>query len=1085
MKRIVLLVTLLLTVGLHAFAQTRNVTGKIQDENGQGYPGAGITVKGTQIGTVSDVNGDFTLEVPDGKNTFVIQAVGYGTKTVTDEGASIVVKLQPTAKQLEGSVVTALAFKREKRELGYATTTLNNDELTSGQNTSAISGLAGKVAGANITSSTGGPGGSTRIVLRGEKSILKNNNALIVIDGVIINNYDRTQDASGLAQVDFGNSANDIDPDEIESMSVLEGPAAAALYGAAGANGAIMITTKAGKRNPSKDGKASKMDITYKASYTQSDILKYADVQHQFGQGNLYGGVADDRRENFSWGYQFDGHLRPWGQIIDGKQLVKPYSDQPNNIKSFFNHGKDLNNFVSVSGGTETSTYYLSLSSVNSTGLVPNTFYNKYSVRFNGTTQLSNNFYSGINLNYINTYSRAENSGQGTGSVVDALYEVARDIPIWELKNYNDPSHFYSMQYYDKDGIERYGYYGAYYKNPYWVAKNYDNRNKSDRVLGDFKVGYKKGDFNVYDRAGVDVTADRSRYNTPVLNSQPTESPFYDGLTYTNSGGYSQNSYNGFRFTNDLIFTFTHQLSSNFGMNATAGHNMSMSSDESLTGTIDPGTNGLVIPNYYSLTNNKGPVAASNTLTQRRVVGVYADLTFNYQRELFLEVTGRNDWSSSLISGHNSYFYPSLNASWVFTERMKGPVKDKVLNYGKVRFGVAGVGNDAIPYANNNAGYSQSAISSGFGSIVPPFNGVPAYQINGTFGDNKLKPEQTRSYEVGTDLSFFKDRLSTSFTYYYSLTHDLITAVPVPTSSGYNFSYVNVGSISNRGIELSMRGAPISTKYGLKWELFGTLSKNKSNVESLTGGVDNVVLGGYSGMSITAAVGRPYGTFYAADISYEKDPATGKWHAIVDKNTGLPVATSKPVYKGTYNPDFIASWGTDLTYKGLKLHVLFTTKQGGQFYSRNKSNMDFNGTSVESTINNRNPLVWANSVNNIAPAGATPIYQTNTTKYSPYDYYVNDAPQNLPAQNLINATYIKLQELALSYKIPAKYYSKSPFGSLEAGIFGNNLIIWTAKSNQYDDPEETSSGAAGNAQGFNYTARPSMRNYGGYIKVTF
>jgi TonB-linked SusC/RagA family outer membrane protein len=1075
MKRLCLLFALLLTVGIHAFAQnTHTVTGKVLDEKGQGYPGAGVSVKGTQLGTVTDLNGDFMLDVPDGGNVFIIQAIGYNTVQVRESDQAMVIRLQPKSKELEGTVVTAQAIRREKRELGYNATTLNNEDLTAGSNVSTLSGLAGKVAGADITSSTGGPGGSTSIILRGYKSIIKDNNALIVIDGIPMNNHDRTQDPGGLAQTDFGNSANDLDPDEIESITVLQGTAGSVLYGSEGANGVVMITTKAGRH--SETGKPSKMEVTYKATYTQSDILKYAQLQHTYGQGNIYQGIADDRRENFSWGLPFDGQLRPWGQIIDGKQLVKPYSDQPNNVKDFFNHGKDLNNFVSVSGGNESSTYYLALNTLNSSGVVPNTFYNKYSVRFNGTTQLSNHFYSSVNVNYINTYSRVESSGQATGSVLDNLYETARDIPIQELKNTNN--HFYSMQYLDTGGVERYGYYGAYYHNPYWIASHYDNRNKSDQVLGDVKLGYKKGDFNIYDRVGVNVSSDRSVYETPKVNALPVD-PFYSGDNFTNQGGLAQSNANSFHFYNDLIGNYVHAFSENFGINAIVGHNVTVKEDEALNATIDPGTNGLVIPNFYYFTNNQGAVAVTNPISKQRIFGFYGDFTFNYQRELFLELTGRNDWSSTLIHGNNSYFYPGANASWVFTERLKsGKFKEKILNYGKVRAGVGGVGNDAVPYANNSAAYSQSAISSSFGSIVPPFNSVPVYQIANTFGVNGLKPELTHSFEVGTDLSFFKDRLSASFTYYYSLTHNLITAVSVPPSTGYSFEFENIGDISNRGEEVSLRGTPIKTKYGLRWDLFGTYTHNISNVESLTSGLDHVVLngGGFEGMNIVAAVGHPYGTFYAADIAYENG------HAIVDAKTGLPIATAKPVYKGSFLPKFQASWGTDVTYKGLKLHALFTTKQGGVFFSRNKLDMDFNGTSVESTINNRNPLVWANSVNQI---GTTNNYVKNTTPYSPYNYYTNVEGTNVPAQGLVNASYVRLQELALSYTIPQKYYKKSPFGSLEAGIFGNNLLLWTAKSNKYDDPEETTAGATGNAQGFNYTGRPSLRNYGAFLKVMF
>ena len=1073
MKKISLF-SLMLVAGVHAMAQTHTVTGKVVDEKGQGYPGAGVTVKGSQVGTVTDVNGDFMLQVPDGNNSLIIQAVGYQNYTAKDDGKVITARLQPTAKQLEGTVVTALAMKREKRELGYNATTVTSEDLTAANNTSSLSSLQGKVAGANITSSTGGPGGSTRIVLRGESSILKNNNALIIVDGVITNNYDRTVNDQ-LQQVDFGNSANDIDPDEIESISVLPGPAAAALYGSQATNGAIMITTKKGKH--STPGKPSKMEITYKATYTQSDILKYADLQHTYGQGNIYAGVADDRRENFSWGLPFDNQLRPWGQIIDGKQLVKPYSDQPNNIKSFFNHGKDLNNFVSVSGGSEKSTYFLSINSLNSSGVVPNTFYNKYSVRFNGTTQLGNNFYSEINVNYINSYSRVENGGQNSGSILDNLYEVARDIPVWELKDYNNK--FYSMQFTDTSGIQRYGNYGAYYKNPYWLAQYYDNRNQTDRMLGDIKLGYKKGSFNVYDRLGMDVTADRSYYETPYLNSVPVD-PFYATINFTNNGGYTENHYNGLRLYNDVVLNFTHKLSENFGLNANVGQNAQIFNDRTTNASIDPTTNGLVIPGFYNFSNNKGPVTVVNTLDRIRRVGVYGDFAFNYLQELFLEVTARKDWSSTLGTSHNGYFYPGTNASWVFTERLNGTrFKEKVLNYGKIRAGLASVSNDGIAYANNNAGFTQAPITSAFGTIQPPFNSVPAYSIQQHFGINGLKPELTKEFEIGTDLSFLQDRISTSFTYYRKYTSNLITLIDLSNGSGYTQQYNNIGDMSNRGVEIALRGTPIKTHYGLKWELFGTFTKNVNNVEKLAEGQSQYVVGGYNSMSIVAAVGHPFGTFYATDIEYWQDPKGG-WHAVVDPKTGQPMATSAPVYKGSFQPKFQASWGTELTYKGLKLHVLFVTKQGGEFFSRNKVNMDFNGTSQESTINNRNPLVWANSVNNLSGN-----YVANTTPYSPYQYFTYTEQQKLYAQGLVNASYVKLQELAISYKIPQKYYQRTPFGGLEAGLFGNNLLLWTAKSNKYDDPEETSAGSAGNGQGFNFTARPSLRNYGAFIKVTF
>lgn len=1084
MKRILLLFVLLITVSVCAFAQTHTVTGKIMDETGKGYPGAAITVRGMSINTVTDENGDFMIEVPDGRNLFVVQATGYNTSEVTETDGTITVTLRAEAKILEGTATTAQDIKREKRELGYNNTTLSGEDLLSGgNNTSAITTLAGKVAGANITSSTSGPGGSSRIVLRGEKSIEKNCNALIVVDGVITNNYDRKQSMLGapgnsfseMAQIDFGNSGNDINPEEVESVTVLQGPAATVLYGAAGANGAIMYTMKKGKAvDPSK---RSKMDITYKMSYTQSDVLKYASLQHEYGQGDIYGGVANDPSTNYSWGYKFDNAMRPWGQIIEGKQLSKPYSDQASNMKSFYNHGQNLNNYVAVSGGSEKSTYLFSINSLNSSGVIPNTFYNKYSVRFSGTQQLTNNFYTSVNMNYINTYSRVEAGGDASGSVQGALYQTPRDIPVWELSETKNP--FYAMSYYGPSGAENYGFYNAKAKNPYWAAQYYDNRIKTDRVLGDFKVGYKKGEFNVFNRFGVDINSDRSFYKTPMLNSIPVD-PSYTGMNQTSPGAYTQANYNGLRITNDLIGTFTHELSNNFGMTAILGHNTTIMRDETLAGIIDESNNGLVLPGFYNLQNNTAPVTGYNNRLDNRRVALFADIKFNYKRELFLELTGRNEWTSSVIIDRNSYFYPGVNAAWVFTERLNNTrFKEKVLNYGKLRMGASGVGNDAIAYANNASGYTPGSISSANGTINTPFNGIPVYQVSNTIGDKNLRPERTRAFEVGFDLSFLRDRISLSFTQYSNFTLNMISAIPVPASSGYQFNYTNVGDVSNNGQELAVRAVPISTRYGLKWELFGTYTHNVNKVVNLNGGADHIVLGGYNGMQIVAAEGKSYGTFYATEMQYVM--IDGKAMPVVDQATGLPVATKTPVYSGSYLPKFQASWGTDLSYKGLKLHMLFTTKQGGVFYSQTKMLTDQNGTSEATTINGRNPYVLENSVYQVAN---TNIYLPNTTKMSPYAYYTA-TQQLMPAQGLVNASYVRLQEVSFSYKIPQRYYQRSAFGGLEAGVYGNNLVLWTAESNKYEDPEMTSAGAVGNGQGFNYLGRPSLRNYGAFIKVTF
>jgi len=1072
MKKIYLLLAILLATGFQVFAQTHLVKGRVLDETGQGYPGAGVSVKGTQIGTVTDVDGNFQLNIPDDNNTLVIMAVGYNRQEVKVTGGALTVRITQATHELQGAVVTALAIKREKRELGYSASTISNQDLTSGNNTSALSAIQGKTAGANITSSTGGPGGSTRVVLRGEKSISGSNNALMVVDGVIINNTNRIS-TNSLEQNDFGNSGNDINPDDIESITVLKGPAAAALYGSQAANGAIMITTKSGKNR--KDTK--KTEITVKSSYTLSDVLKYPDLQHTYGQGNIYAGIADDRRENFSWGLPFDGQLRPWGQEINGTQKVKPYSDQPNNIKDFFNKGKTAENYISLAGGDEKSTYFVSLNALNNTGIVPNTYYDKYSIRFNGSTQLANNFYSSVNVNYIHIDQRIGSAGQATGSFWDNLLQTPRDIPIAELKNLNDV--FNSYGYTDAQGVQRYGYYGAYTNNPYWIAQNFVNRGNTDRVIGSATIGYKSGDrFNIFDRIGADVTSDRFSFETPKINLQSFD-PLYTDNPKVIQGGYEQSATSNMLINNDLIADYSKPLSDNIGMDLLAGNNLQVSNYTNMDANIDPKTNGLVVPGYYNLQNSQGPVIANNTTQQYKTIGLYGDFKLNYRQTLFLELTARNDWTSTLSENFRSYFYPSISTSWVFTEGMHGKFKDNVLSYGKLRASYASVGHGANPYDNNNPAYIATTAKTGFGSVIFPFNGQPGYTFQNFIGDPNLRPERTNSWEIGTDLSFFKNRISVEFTYYNSHTIDqIIATLPTAPSSGFTSQVLNVGDVQNKGIELGLRVTPISTPSGFRWELYGTYYQNNNEVLSLTNGSSQLVIGGYNGLNISAAVGHPYGAFYAIDL--QRDP---QGHVIIDPATGLPLSTPNPVYKGTYQPRFIASWGTNLSYKGFTLNVLFTTKQGGYFFSRDKEITDFNGTAAET--GNRATQYFANSVyyDNTTGKYVTNDAAHNGTMYRPYDYFTTTT-QTLAGVHILDASYVKLQEASIYYTIPEKYLHRTPFGGLSVGIFGNNLFIWTAKDNKYDDPE-VSSGGASNEQGFNFSSQPSLRNYGASVKITF
>ncbi len=1075
MKKRLLLTLMVLLVGLQAvIAQSGTVRGKILDDKGEPVIGATIRVKGTSKGTVTDLNGNFRLTVEDGA-TLAISAIGMkGTEKSAQDGMSV--KLVVDQQSLRETVVTAQAIKREKASLGYATTTLNNADLNNGNNVSALGALSGKVSGVNVTSSTGGPGGSTRVVIRGEKSIGGNNNALIVIDGIPVSNANRLNRrdpnnnkdfrTGSLGQVDFGNRGNDVNPDDIESISVLKGAAATALYGSEGANGAIMITTKSGKSK----AKAGKNEIGFSTGYTWSDILKYPTFQNQYGQGDL-NGIYDDRRENFSWGLPFDGELRPWGQNIHGQQKVKRYEAQENNVKDFFNIGKAWENNLSVSGGSEKSNYFVGFNTLNSKGVVPNTFMDKYSIRVNANHEFSNNFFSNINVNYMNGSARVDQSGQEEGSVWDNVLQTPRDIPIGNLKDLSDP--FNSMDYLDTvDGIRKYGYYGDYADNPYWVAERFDNRNKYDRLIGQTTLGYRLGSHaTITNRFGGEVLSDRTYLKTPKLNTIAFEHDFY-GQDRSYNGSYFESTDNFSSYFNDLMLNLNAQIDK-LGINAVIGHSVSSRRSNYLSADIDPNTNGLVIENFYNFDNAKSKIQAQNYLTRSRKVGLYATVNFDFNKIFFIEMTGRNDWSSTLDAANRSYFYPSISASWLFSQHLTDAGR-KIMNYGKLRANVSSVGNDAGAYANNNPGYISTEVNSGYGTNLFPFNGVPGFSYQNRIGNSSLKPERQLGKELGIDLAFFDDRITMDFTVYSNKTKDQILAVPTPSSTGFTSRVINAGTVKNTGIEAGLRVSPVKRK-GLRWDIFGTYTRNKNTVLDLPGGVDQLVIGGYSGMSIVAAVGRPFGTFYALDLLKDQNG-----NQVIDSTTGAPRSTTAPVYLGSFQPKFMASWGSALTVKGLTINVLFDTKQGGYFFSRTKDIMEFTGTSASSTLNDREPFIWNNSVYENSDGD----YVTNTSiKTDVYNYYTA-ANVKPAAQDLVKAGYIKLREVSLGYKLPQKWFSKTFIGSGNFSVFGNNLFIWTNKGNDYVDPE-VNSGGASNEQGFDFSARPSIRNYGFKLGLTF
>ncbi|MBW8685824.1 SusC/RagA family TonB-linked outer membrane protein [Chitinophaga rhizophila] len=1052
-------------------AQTRPITGKVtSSDDGSPVIGATIIVKGTTTGTVTNVSGDYTIQVPEGANALIVKFVGMKDQEIKlGSGAKHNVVLYPDVTKLTETVVTANAIRRDKSSLGYAAPTLKNDELTKGQSSSPLNALAGKVAGVNISTSANAPGSSSRIVLRGGSSITGNNQALMVVDGIPIDNSSITGGESSLTNVDFGNRGNDLNPDDIESVTVLKGPAAAALYGSRASNGALIITTKRGKQNANK-----KNEVTLSSAVTFSNVAKLPDFQNQYGQGyriddNEY---YNDPIENWSWGPAFTGTPTPWGQSINGVRQIKPYSAAKNNVRDFFELGKAANTNLALSGAGEKTTYYLSLNSLNSDGVMPGNYdkYNKYGVRFNGTAELSNKITSSVSFNYNKISARMIQGGQADGSVYDQVLQTPRDIPLDKMGDLNNPyNSFGNLQ--DENGVPYYGYYGVYSYNPYFTLKNFNNQNDVDRLTGAFTLEYKPLPWlDLLERVGADVYSDRRTYKQPKFSYNPIDdSPeqFYASSNpQTSVGTYGKDQYDLAEVVHDFMVTAKKDFGPDFKASLMVGNNIRQRRLN--TTELKTNDNGLVIPGWYSFDNSDGPIIQNDRLSRRRLVGVYSELNLSYKNILYVGATARNDWSSTLPKQNNSFFYPSVNGSFVFSELFKDSQLGRILSYGKLRSSWAKVGNDADPYLLQTY-YERTIINGGFGSTTFPFNSINGYTLSNLIGNANLQPEITTAFEVGTELNFLDNRLSIDFSYYINKSKNQIINVPLAPSTGSTQKTLNTGVVENKGVEVGVRGTPIRTASGFSLELFGTFTRNVNEVVDLDI-ANQIVIGGYSGMSIVAAKGLPYGTFYATDLRRDD-----QGRVIVNPRTGIPLNSTQAIYLGSYNPKYQASWGVNAGYKGFNFSMLFDTKQGGKFFSRTKTITDFVGTSAYSASMDRNGDIYPNSV---VDDGTGKFVPNTSVKYVAQDY----VPYQPAGQQVLDASYIRLREASLTYRIPRSVLNRTPFGDLTLGLFGNNLALWA--KNQYADPE-VNSGGAGNEQGFDYTAQPSLRNFGFNVRVTF
>ncbi|WEK19394.1 MAG: SusC/RagA family TonB-linked outer membrane protein [Candidatus Pedobacter colombiensis] len=1081
MKKLLQSLFILMFVAGAAMAQDRTITGTVTaKDDGLPLPGVSVKVVGTSIGTSTDANGKYALKIASGPASIVFSSIGYLQQVVSVGSSNVVnVVLATDSKQLGEVVVTALGIKRETKALGYAAQSVKGEDLTKTDQGDVLKSLSGKIAGVQITSSSGTPGASSYIQLRGANSLTGNNQPLFVIDGSPIDNSqnysgDPSDEKNNLLQgASNSNRGADIDPSDIESITVLKGPAAAAIYGIEAANGAIVITTKRGK--------AGKMQVDFNTGVSFDKVNRFPKLQNQWVKGT--GGVITpfSSTNRYSWGpnakdvswngipNEYDIH----GDVVlntdpTAKIPFVPYD----NLHSFFRTGSTFTNSVGVSGGNDVATYRASIGNMYSNSIVPLQNFQRTSITFAGDLKISEKLKLATSMTYITSDGNMPQQGSNLSGIMLGLTRT----PI-SFDNSNgatradDPKAFLFS-----NGLQR-SYRNGIYDNPYWTINKNPYKTLLNRLIGNLQLDYTIGNgFSAMYRAGLDTYNDNRHQYYEIQSGAFTGGRVFDDR-------YTYRSINS-----DLILSYTKVINDKWRFDGKVGGNLYNRKLDELYTQGD----GLVSPGFDNI-YNASTLKSANFITPYRKGGVYYDLNLSYNNMLYLETTGRNDWTSTLPKGSNSFFYPSANFSFVFSEL--GEIKEGILSLGKIRASIAQVGKDPGPFKLNSY-YVPTTFPDGYTSGISfPSNGFGSFGLDNILGNPNLKPEKTVAYELGVQLQFFNNRLGLDVTGYYSKGTDLIVQAPVSGASGYQYVTLNSGSIRNRGLEIQVTGTPVKNT-DFEWDSFLNFSMNRSKVLSLAPGVEQITLNGFTGTVIAQLPNMPAGIIYG--YGYTRD--NGGNIVIDDRdNVGYPL-TNTNIQKeiGNPNPKFLMGFGNTFTYKGLSLYALIDWKFKGDLWNGTRGSLAAIGTS--DLTNNRNTLKQFPGVlghlndngdlvhfdsngNEVAGAGSANSLSVPLDQ----NWYLGDGGGfgNLNEAFVEDASFVKLREVSLSYNFSKLFNKgdKNPFvKGLTAGLFARNIIIWTPYHGI--DPETSLTGAT-SSQGMDYFNNPGTSSYGLNLKFKF
>ena len=1077
-KRIHLFLLALAIGVIQGAAQVTTVRGIVTtEEDGEPVIGASVIVKGTSLGTVTDVNGRFELSgLPPSATRLLISYISLMAKEVAI-APQVSVTLKSDTHLLDEVVVTALGISREKKALGYTAQEVKQDALVQGKDNNLLNSLSGKIAGVRITN-TQGDVGSSRIVIRGETSIAGENQPLFIVDGIPVDNSQLNARSSGR---DFKNAIADLNPEDIKTLTVLKGPNAAALYGARAAHGAIVITTKGG------DKRQKGIGITLHSSTQVSFVATLPEFQNLFGQGaggrfsyvdGKGAGVNDGVDE--SWGPRLDiGLLIPQFDSpldADGNRVATPWVSHPNNVRDYFRMGISTNSGISVARGDDKYQFRVGYNYEKQVSIVPDAGTNKTNISLNTDYHLAKWIVVGATANYI-VYTAPSLPGSATpsGSNVRSNSPMLQFLWFGRQVDTNSLKADYTRNW-----------NSSYYDNPFWSASYNTQSQERHRLIGDLHAEFRLTDgLNVRFRTSTDWYNDR-RKSKVKWGSAGAGSPY---------GSYAEDAYTGKENNTEVLATYIKQLNKNWGIDALLGFNVRNKQYENNYQAAPR----LAVADLYTLTNSRDPLISSNDFYRLRQYGLYGSIQLDYRRWAFLNITGRNDWSSTLPVDNNSYFYPSVTASVLLSEAFGW--RSKAVNYLKIRGGWSQVGADANPYQLATVFTSETA-----------FNGNPL-QSSSTIGMNpNLKPEKTSSIEAGFEAAFWDNRLYLDFTYYKTDSRNQILKLATTAASGYTSQVRNAGHIRNRGYEIQLGAVPIQTSKGFRWNLDLNYGANSSKVVKLD---DEGLITSYqlysSGIQILASVGEAYGTLFGT--SYVRD-ANG--NVVVDAN-GLPKISTTNKTLGKFTPDWTGGISNTFSYRSLSLSFLIDASVGGSIFSNTNKTGKYTGV-LANTLSGRDAehgglWYYTDAMGNNVRLSESPSYSVSSdglyyaqvngqstrvyqdgimvegvTESGSKNEEVVSAEKyyhriySIAEANVYDASYVKLREVALSYRLPRLWTQKLHLQEASVTLTGRNL--WTIyKSVPNIDPE--SALTTGNAQGVEAYSLPTTRSFGVNLSVKF